>query len=217
MQNKAAEIIPVTFNFSNIGRILAYSSIYLSFAGGAMVFLSCFLQDIPFSPVSTLIMILVTYGVYNLNRKTDEAEDSVNHPERYSFTKRYVTILSLSAAMAYIGAVILGLFHGFEAVITTLIPLFAGVIYSIPLLPQRTGFSRIKEVPVLKSIVVAFAWAVPPAFLPAYLVSSGITTQTLIVAMLFFILVFANTVMFDIRDTSGDAAAGVKTIPVILA
>ncbi|MBN1431421.1 MAG: UbiA family prenyltransferase [Methanomicrobiaceae archaeon] len=216
MQNKTAGIIHVTPNFSNVGRIIAYSSFYLSLAGGAMVFISCFLQDIPFSPVAALMMILVTYGVYNLNRKTDEAEDSVNHPERYSFTKRYGTFLSHSAATAYFTAVVLGIIFGAETALTTMIPLFAGIIYSIPLLPQKTGFSRIKEVPVLKSVVVAFAWAIPPAFLPAYLVSAGITTQTLIVAMLFFILVFANTVMFDIRDIKGDTAAGVRTIPVIL-
>jgi len=202
--------------FGRIARAAAYSSIYLSFAGGAMVFISCSLQDLSFSPFAALIMILVTYGVYNLNRKTDEAEDSINHFERYSFTKKYGSVLCRTAALAYIAAAGLGIFFGRGAFIITMIPLFSGIIYSISLLPGKKGFSRIKEVPVLKSVIVASAWAIPPAFLPLYIAGAGITQRTWIVALLFFILVFVNTVMFDIRDIKGDKNSGVKTIPVIL-
>lgn len=207
---------PAGIEFSRIARAAAYSSLYLSFAGGAMVYISCSLQNLSFNHFAALIMILVTYGVYNLNRKTDEAEDSINHFERYSFTKKYGNVLCRTAALAYLGAAGLGIFFGAGAFIITMIPLFSGVIYSIPLLPGRTGFSRIKEVPVLKSVVVALAWAIPPAFLPLYIARAGISQQTWIVALLFFILVFVNTVVFDIRDIKGDRNSGVKTIPVIL-
>jgi 4-hydroxybenzoate polyprenyltransferase len=216
METIVKEINPVFINFSRIAKVLSYSSLYLSLAGGAMVFLSCSLQNLAFSPVAALIMILVTYGVYNLNRKTDEAEDSLNHFERYSFTKKYGPFLYRTAALAYIGALGIGILYGAEIFLITLIPLLSGVLYSVPILPQKTGYSRLKEVPVFKSATVAVAWAVPPAFLPAYLTSTGITLQTLLIALLFSILVFVNTVMFDIRDLEGDRASGVKTIPAIL-
>ena len=216
MENRTSDINRLVPNLSKIARTLAYSSIYLSVAGGAMVFLSCSLQNIAFSPAAALIMILVTYAVYNLNRKTDEAEDSVNHLERYSFTKRYGGFLFRTAALAYIGAAAFGLFFGIEAFLVTMIPLFSGILYSIPLLPGRSRYSRIKEVPVLKSATVALAWAIPPALLPACLLATGVTLQTWLTALFFFSLVFVNTVMFDIRDIKGDRASGVETIPVIL-
>ena len=216
MENGNPEFNRIIPNFNKIARALAYSSIYLSFAGGAMVFLSCSLQSIAFSPVAALIMIFVTYAVYNLNRKTDEVEDSVNHFERYSFTKRYGGFLYRTAALAYVGAAVFGLFYGIEAFFVTMIPILSGILYSIPFLPKGARYSRIKEVPVLKSATVALAWAIPPAFLPVYLLGTGVTLQTWLIALFFFTLVFVNTVMFDIRDIIGDRDSGVTTIPVIL-
>ena len=216
MENGNPEFNRIIPNFNKIARALAYSSIYLSFAGGAMVFLSCSLQSIAFSPTAALIMIFVTYAVYNLNRKTDEVEDSVNHFERYSFTKRYGGFLYRTAALAYVGAAVFGLFYGIEAFFVTMIPILSGILYSIPFLPKGARYSRIKEVPVLKSATVALAWAIPPAFLPVYLLGTGVTLHTWLIALFFFTLVFVNTVMFDIRDIIGDRDSGVTTIPVIL-
>lgn len=216
MHNIALEKNIFVPDFAGIIQILVYSSLYLSIAGGAMVFLSCSLQNFAFSPVAALIMALVTYGVYNLNRKTDEAEDMMNHYERYHFTKKYGSFLYKSSILAYVTAAGIGTLFGTEALFMTLLPLIAGVLYSIPIFPKRIGFSRIKEVPVFKSLIVAVAWAIPPAFLPVYLSSSLPGFSTYVVALYFFILVFTSTVVFDIRDVKGDISSGVRTIPVIL-
>lgn len=66
-------------------QIFVYSSLYLSVAGMAMVYISCLLHDLPFDPVAATILMLVVFAVYNLNRKTDEDEDAINHAERYAF------------------------------------------------------------------------------------------------------------------------------------
>ncbi|WP_421909881.1 UbiA family prenyltransferase [Methanolacinia petrolearia] len=216
MHNIALEKNIIIPDFSRIIQTLIYSSLYLSFAGGAMVFLLCSLQDLAFSPVAALIMILVTYGVYNLNRKTDEAEDMMNHYERYHFTKKHGSFLYRSSILSYITAAGIGMIYGTEALFMTLLPLIAGILYIIPIFPKSIGFSRIKEVPVLKSLIVALAWAIPPAFLPVYLSSTLPGFSTYIVALFFFILVFTSKVVFDIRDVKGDIASGVRTIPAML-
>ncbi|MFU8767876.1 MAG: UbiA family prenyltransferase [Candidatus Methanoperedens sp.] len=41
------------------------------------------------------------------------------------------------------------------------------------------------------------------------------TVATLVVIIFFFTLVFINSIIFDLRDAEGDAASGVKTIPVV--
>ncbi len=207
---------PVQPTYRVIVNLIAYSSLYLSVAGAAMVYISCLLQDLPFDPVAAVILILVTFAVYNLNRKTDESEDAINHTERYAFTKEYGSIIFYSAVCAYIIALCLSALQGFGSLLVAVIPLIAGIVYSVPLFPARLGFRRLKEVPFMKSLIVAFSWAVPPALLPICHAGLPMGAATGIVGVFFFFLVFTNTVIFDLRDVKGDAASGVRTIPTIL-
>jgi len=195
---------------------LVYSSVYISFAAGAMVFISSILHQVTFSLTVSALGMLITYSIYNLNRKTDESEDAINHSHRYAFTKKYEKILYLSGMGAYLLALVLSCFYGISVILVSAIPLFSGLIYSTPILPTGFRYRRLKEIPLVKSLLVAIAWALPPALLPVYV--SGVTPSltTLAVILFFFSLVFINTVLFDIRDVEGDRAAGVRTIPVLL-
>jgi 4-hydroxybenzoate polyprenyltransferase len=195
---------------------LVYSSVYLSFAAGAMVFISSILHQVTFSIIILALGMLITYSIYNLNRKTDESEDAINHAHRYAFTKKYEKILYLSGLGAYLLALVLSGFYGISVILVSSIPLFTGLIYSMPILPKAFRCRRLKEIPVLKSLLVAIAWALPPALLPVYISGASPGLVTLSVILFFFSLVFINTVLFDIRDLEGDRAAGVRTIPVLL-
>jgi 4-hydroxybenzoate polyprenyltransferase len=206
----------IPIDFRDIIYLLVYSSLYLSFAGAAMVWISCVLQGLAFDPTAAAIAVLVTFSIYNLNRKTDESEDAINHAERYAFTKKYGKFLFYSAIAAYGVALLLSIIQGFDSLLITAIPLIGGVVYSIPLLPTRTGFIRLKEIPVMKSLIVAIAWAVPPALLPICHAGLHADLSTAVVGIFYFSLVFINTVVFDMRDVEGDTASGVRTIPVIL-
>ncbi|MDN7023726.1 hypothetical protein FGU65_02245 [Methanoculleus sp. FWC-SCC1] len=206
----------VQFDLQGIIQPLIYSSAYLSLAGAAMVWISCVLQGIAFDPAAAAVMVLVTFSIYNLNRKTDESEDAINHAERYAFTKKYGKVLFASAIAAYILALLLAVFQGLDSLLVAAIPLIGGVAYSIPFFPTRSGLIRLKEIPVMKSLIVAVAWAVPPALLPICHAGLHADLSTAIVGIFYFSLVFINTVVFDMRDVEGDAATGVRTIPVIL-
>ncbi|MFZ3059972.1 MAG: UbiA family prenyltransferase [Candidatus Methanoperedens sp.] len=196
--------------------LLIYSSIYLSIAGASMVYISCTMQHIPYSPSLLAIMFLATFSVYNINRKTDEKEDAINHSDRYSFTSHYGKVLSTSAILAYVLVIALALCYGVKTALISVIPLVCGILYSITWLPEKFKYRRLKEIPCGKNLVVAFAWASTPALLPVSSSSSNVAVATLIVIIFFFTLVFINSVVFDMRDTEGDAASGVKTIPVII-
>lgn len=195
---------------------LIYSSIYLSIAGAAMVYISCTIQHIRCSFPLLAIMFLTTFSVYNINRRTDEKEDAINHLERYSFTSRYGKVISTSAILAYFLAIMLALCYGLKVALVSATPLLCGILYSIAWIPEKFKYRRLKEIPFVKNLVVAFAWAITPALLPVYLTSTNMGVETLIVIIFFFTPVFINSVVFDMRDTEGDAAAGVKTIPVLL-
>ena len=207
---------PFQYSFTAILDYLVYSSVYLSLAAAGMAYLSSVLHDVPCNPVVLILGMLTTYSVYNLNRKTDENEDMINHSERYAFTKRYEKTLLATAIGAYVLALVLSGFYGMVVIIVSAIPLLSGLVYSTPLFPRGFRYRRLKEIPVAKSLLVAFAWALPPALLPVFVAGAVPGIITIGVILFFFSLVFINTVLFDIRDVEGDRATGVRTIPVCI-
>lgn len=202
--------------FQMIVHLIVYSSLYTSAMMAAMVYISCLLQGLPFDPVATAILMLVVFAVYNLNRKTDEDEDAINHTERYSFTKKYESILFYSAICSFAVAFCLSALQGLGSLILTTLPLVAGIVYSVPLFPARFGFRRLKEVPFMKSLIVAFSWTIPATLLPICHAGLPTNAATGIVGGFFLLQTFTNTVVCDLRDVKGDAVSGVRTIPTLL-
>ncbi len=205
----------IDLKFRVLFDFIMYSSLYLSFAAIAMAYVSSVLQQLPVSPEACLIMFLISFSVYNMNRKTDEKEDEINHSERYAFTKRYTNALLALSFVAYALAFLIAWGFGVTAMAITAVPLLSGILYSVPLLPEGFRFRRMKDIPAVKNLLVGIAWAIPIAMLPAVCTGSLFGTMTIVVGFLFFLLTVINTVIFDMRDVIGDAESGVQTIPVI--
>ena len=98
----------------------------------------------------------------------------------------------------------------------TLVPLIAGVLYSMPVLPKAFGYRRLKEIPVMKNLVVGGSWAVILVLLPCMIAGVPITLQTDLCLLFFFSYAFIASSLPDMRDREGDAMAGVVTIPVLI-
>lgn len=195
---------------------LLFSSIFVGLAGMGMIYTSSLIQGLAPNPVALVIMLLVPFSVYNMNRKTDEEEDIINHGSRYAFTKRFEKPLQYGALVAYALAVLIAVPFGVLAVLVTLVPLIAGVLYSMPLLPKSFGYRRLKEIPVMKNLVVGSSWAMILVLLPCILAGVPITLQTGLCLLFFFSYAFIASSIPDMRDREGDAQAGVRTIPVLI-
>jgi 4-hydroxybenzoate polyprenyltransferase len=196
--------------------VIAFSSLILAFTGGFGVYASCFIEDIPWSYASAVIMTLVSFSVYNLNRKTDEQEDKINHRERYSFTKKFEKILFYGALVSYAIALAISIFYGISAFFVACIPMLSGILYSEPILPVSWRYHRLKEIPVIKNVIVAVAWAVTLSLLPICMVKDTPDIGVLISAIFFFTYVFMASILPDIRDREGDFAVGITTLPVLI-
>ena len=199
-----------------IGEFLLYTSLFVGAGAVGMVYTSCFIQEVAWTGEVAAVMFMIAFSVYNLNRKTDEAEDEINHERRFRITKKFQRHLVVAAVAAYLAALIIAALHGAVAFCVTAVPLVSGIFYSVPVLPQRWGYRRLKEIPVLKNLVVSSAWALSISLLPVYLSASAPTTATLVTFVFIFSYVFVATVLPDIRDRAGDAASGVVTIPVLV-
>jgi len=195
---------------------LVYSSVYLSLASCAMMYIASMFQGISPGAIPLAIGFCITFSIYNLNRKSDEVEDGINHASRYAFTKKYERMLLSLAVAAYAGALLLSFRYGAAAAAITAFPLLCGILYSFPLLPRSTGFRRLKDIPLGKNLTISCAWTVPHVLLPVVLAGKAAGPMTWVTSLFFFSLVFVNTVIFDMRDVGGDAAAGIRTVPVLL-
>ena len=195
---------------------LMFSSIYVGIACASMVYIASFIQGVECNPVSMVMMFLVCFSVYNLNRKTDEAEDAINREDRYRFTKKYEKPLYLAAVMGSGLALLLASFYGLSTFLLILTPFIAGILYSIPFLPPKTGYRRLKEIPLVKNVVVTIAWAVPLTFISLTVAHAPVTPATGITLVFFLSWAFIASTLPDIRDKEGDEQAGIRTIPVIM-
>jgi 4-hydroxybenzoate polyprenyltransferase len=202
--------------FRTVIDLFIFSSLFMGLQGVGMVYFSSVVQGIPLGLPVIAIALLVPFSVYNMNRKTDEEEDSVNHPNRFRFTKRFMKPLEYAAYTAYALAVLIALPFGMIAVLLTLVPLLAGVLYSVPILPKRVGYRRLKEIPVMKNLVVCSSWGAIPVLLPCVATGAPVTLATALCFVFFFSYVFIASAMPDMRDTEGDALSGVRTIPVLI-
>jgi 4-hydroxybenzoate polyprenyltransferase len=196
--------------------VVMYSSLYLSFAAVFMAYVSSAMQDLPVSAAACLIMFLTTFSVYNMNRKTDESEDAINHAERFAFTQKYANHLMAAAVVAYLFSFVIAGFSGLSTVAVASIPLVSGIFYSVAVLPPGFGYRRLKDIPCVKNLLVGVAWATPIALLSPLCIGAPIGMMTAVVGFFFFHHTVINTNLFDKHDVDGANASGVKTLPAIL-
>lgn len=194
---------------------LIFSSLLLSVECVAMAYVSCIIQQVPWSLMTGIIPFFVAFSIYNLNKKTDEDEDAINRQDRFAFTKRYEIPLFYATILFLVLALVLSATCGILPLLATAAPFLCGILYSFRWLPDRIGYRRLKEIPAVKNIVIGFAWAVILSFLPVFLNHGMPDSRTAITFLLFFMWGFMASLIPDIRDRIGDASAGVRTIPVI--
>jgi len=179
-----------------------------------MLYISFLLLGVALKPILLCAMFLVVYSVYSLNRLTDQEEDAVNAPERSIFVEGNERFLLAIAVVSYLVALVLGWLESPFAASILLFPIISGIAYSKNIF-SAFGIPRLKDIFLVKSLSVASSWAVCAAFLPALYLSGNFIKLGFIFPF-FFIKMFINTVLFDVRDVKGDALNGVKTIPVVI-
>jgi 4-hydroxybenzoate polyprenyltransferase len=85
------------------------------------------------------------------------------------------------------------------------------VLYSLPLKVGRYRFSP-RNIPFLKTLLVAFVWTTVVAYLPCRM--NGIPFQDCSFWLISeFMFLFSLSILFDIKDIKADTAIGIKTFP----
>ena len=153
-----------------------------------------------------------------LNRVVDLPEDRQNGIRGTDFVAQHRRWLTPLCFVLLLGS--LALTHAFCPQLTPLRVGYhaLGLAYNYPLLPGRR---RIKQLYFFKNTASALGFlltvfAYPLRFDPAAPRAAGISTATvLFAAAYFFFFELSYEVIYDLRDAPGDAAAGVRSYPVV--
>lgn len=162
---------------------------------------------------AVLLAGLVTFSVYGSNKLVD-AEDEVNCPDRAAFVARHRRLLLAGTLGAYVLALAIAGLEGLDSFLLTLVPAAAAVLYSTGWLPVDGG-TRLKDVLVVNTVLVAGAWAVYVAFIPVVFVDATIGPAAVVVCLFFFLQTVVAGEVLNARDVEGDRAEGVATMATV--
>ncbi|WP_436935234.1 UbiA family prenyltransferase [Halovenus marina] len=201
---------------TRLWRTLEYSSAYLALIAAAKVLIVMYILSLPLSP-APLVGALVTFAIYANDRIVDTESDSVSNPDRTAFVQRYQSELYVLAAVAYGLGVAVAALGGALAFGLTVLPGLLWVAYAVEWIQVNTvQVTRLKEIPVINSVLVAIAWAVPVVVLPVAFADATLTPTAGLLVLYFSFATFVNTEIANIRDVESDRASGVATMPTIV-
>jgi len=198
---------------------LAYSNVLIAMTAGGFAAAALLLCSAPLSPLAVGLPTAAMYVVYTFDKVVRfDSQDDVNDPARSRFIRRWRPSLLGVAALCMVGGAALAARAGPWAALLFALPLFAGALYALPLLPAGARFRRIKDVTGLKSIYVAGTWAATAGLLPLVVAGAPLVGSwaALIACLWVLARFFINTVFFDIGDVEGDRESGTMTLPVVL-
>jgi len=199
---------------------LLLTNIYVAIGAGCLCYASTKLIRRPFSFANILIAMLYVLSMHIINNLTGRKSDRYNDPERALFYNKYRRPLAALAIIAGASGLVKSYQLGLIPFVIILAMSVMGLLYNIRLMPDRfpsIKFRRIKDIPGSKTILIAVAWGIVTAVLPALSAGSGLFAIEIFLVFLWSSsMVFVRTAFFDILDMQGDRIVGKETIPILM-
>ena len=196
--------------FFNTGLVL----LSLSAASMALFFSILFFRVL--SPTYFLVVYLLTYAVYGMDRLVSLEEDRLSHPERTRFLQQNKWPFAVSTVLAFSGSLLLAATSGWVVALIPIAPL-AVMFYSGSLFQKvfRTRGPHLKQRFIIKNICIASGWAFLLLVTSVYL-GRPMSTGTWLFLVPLLMKLFVMAVAYDFKDISSDKNAGVRTLPVVM-
>jgi 4-hydroxybenzoate polyprenyltransferase len=162
------------------------------------------------------VIFFATLFDYNFHRYiTVNNKPETSQLEKYVWAANHLELLKILMIISLTGLIACLFFVSIE-IVYLLVPLaILTFLYSIPLFKKQEIRFRLKEIPGIKTILIALVWTAMTVVIPT--LQSGHEFRFLPFILVFaerFTFIFAIAIPFDIRDMRADALAGIRTIPV---
>ena len=188
---------------------------WLAFAAGLQMLGALLFFKAPVDLILISTGALITFGVYMLNRFTDE-EDGYNYPEQKMFFQNKSVLIALPIALIAFSILLLAITE--RLVPWHIVLIVFGILYSLSIIPfvrnKSLCFIRLKDILFVKNIAVSLLWGITPFALAASqknVVMPG-KADLLIAVTAFCLTTFITAIAYDVPDAEGDKHAGISTI-----
>jgi 4-hydroxy-3-methylbut-2-enyl diphosphate reductase len=199
-------------------RALILTNVYVALGAGGLAYAAQMLQTLPGFFRHGVVAMLYVLSMHLLNNLTGSDADRYNSPEREHFYDRYKFPLAILAVASGTAGLAISATTGGLPFSVLLVMSLLGLSYNLRVLPtflSRGRYRRIKDIPGSKTFLIAAAWGVVTAVLPA-LTDRQVSVLTILTMVWTSGIVFSRTAFFDLLDIQGDRLVGRETIPVLL-
>jgi len=186
---------------------LLNSASLVGFSGGLRFYLAFLLAGVAPNLLLVVAASLIIYATYTLDRSLDNKEDEVNHKEFMGASK--TAGLAASAIALMVG---ISLFFSKQLFSPPVFPFIVGILYSRGI-PVGKRCIKLKGGSGIKNLVIGITWG---GTIGLVVLSTGMVTAALVIAIYFGMKLFINSTIFDLKDVEGDLAAGIRTLPIVL-
>jgi 4-hydroxybenzoate polyprenyltransferase len=158
-----------------------------------------------------VIVYLGIYAPYLYNHYKEFNKDLATNPERTQHLSKRIRYMPLIVALALLAiAGILLYFHKYIPLLFTCFLVLLSITYT--LLAKRIT----TRVVGLKNFYISLTFALIPVLLALYYSKSLISLPLLLVVLFWYLRMFVNTTVFDIKDIESDKEDGLLTLPIVL-
>jgi 4-hydroxybenzoate polyprenyltransferase len=168
-------------------------------------------------PLAYYVMITLSVAAaYWYNILTDRDEDEVNDSHRGRLIDPYRSYTPMLVWACMAGSLVLAVRAGWQVVALGFVLNLFGWRYGARIPKPGGGSFRIKAIPWLKNVYSCMFWSIGLMISPAIYLSQPLGADLVLPVYCMFMLTFFVELLWDVRDESGDARAGLRTIPLVL-
>lgn len=200
----------------NISAILHTGVILLALSAASMALFFSILFFRVLSMTYFLVIFLLTYAVYGMDRLASLEEDRLSHPERTRFLQRDRWLFAVSIVLAFSSSLLFAAASGW---VVTLIPIAPIVVifYSGNLSQKVLGTRRpnLKQYFIIKDIAIASGWAFL-LFVTSVYLGRPIGSEQCLFLIPLLMKLFVMAVVYDFKDINSDRRASIRTLPIVM-
>jgi len=203
------------FSFIVFG-LLFYFNLVRSVAAGALTAGMLMLVGADWSFNASLLSFLYMFLVTGINRLIGLGPIRFTDPARYHFIRSARHVLAALLALSFALLAILAVQWTPSSRFLLAIAVVLGVLYRVRI-PVRNKTVRLFDLPGSKNLLHAAAWTLVMVAIPIRESTQTLDIRVWAAALISaFALVFAGSVLFDVRDLQGDRFSGKETLPMLV-
>jgi len=196
------------------------TNLFLSLGAGSLSYAAMLLQGLQARWVYSLVASLYIFSMYTMNHLAEVSAARYNYPDRaelYEKNRKWFLALSVVTGAAAVGLCgTLGILPFLLLLSSTVL----GFLYNVHVVPasliRGVSYTRLRDVPLSKTLLASLGWGVAAAGLPALETAWMFSPASVVAFFYAAAMAFIRSGIFDLLDIQGDRIVGKETLPIVV-